>query len=145
MRSASVPTIARVAIGLALASPAAAQLTDLVSHTSFRVCADPANLPFSNEAGEGFENKIAELFADRLGLPVQYAWYPMAQGFVRRTLIENLCDVIPGFAQGDEMVLNTNHYYTSAYVLVVRADSDLANVTTARRPRSSATSTRATP
>lgn len=120
---------------LVLASPAYAQLTDLVSRTSFRVCADPANLPFSNEAGEGFENRIAQLFADKLGLPVEYTWYPMAQGFVRRTLIENHCDVIPGYAQGDEMVLNTNHYYTSAYVLVARADSDLANVTTLADPR----------
>ena len=78
----------------ALAAPAAAQLTDLVSRTAFRVCADPANLPFSNEAGEGFENEIAELFAEKLGRELQYTWYPMAQGFVRRTLIENRCDVI---------------------------------------------------
>lgn len=124
-----------LAVALVLAQPVSAQLSDLVSHTAFRVCADPANPPFSNEAGEGFENKIAELFADELGLPVQYTWYPMAQGFVRRTLLENRCDVIPGFAQGDEMVLNTNHYYTSAYVLVARSDSDLADVTTLADPR----------
>lgn len=124
-----------LAVALVLAQPASAQLSDLVSHTAFRVCADPANPPFSNEAGEGFENKIAELFADKLGLPVQYTWYPMAQGFVRRTLLENRCDVIPGFAQGDEMVLNTNHYYTSPYVLVLRSDSNLADMTTLADPR----------
>lgn len=124
-----------VALALALAQPVSAQLSDLVSRTAFRVCADPANLPFSNEAREGFENRIAELFADKLGLPVQYTWYPMAQGFVRRTLVEHRCDVIPGFAQGDEMVLNTNHYYTSAYVLVVSSDSDLANLMTLADPR----------
>jgi quinoprotein dehydrogenase-associated probable ABC transporter substrate-binding protein len=124
-----------LAAALACASPAPAQLTDLVSRTALRVCADPANLPFSNEAGEGFENRIAELLADEMGLPVQYTWYPMAQGFVRRTLIDNHCDVIPGYAQGDEMVLNTNHYYTSAYVLVLPAASDLADVTTLADPR----------
>ena len=126
---------AALATALILASPASAQLSDLVSKTAFRVCEDPANLPFSNEAGEGFENRIADLFAEKLGLPIQYAWYPMATGFVRRTLIDNNCDVIPGYAQGDEMVLNTNHYYTSAYVLVVRSDSDLADVETLADPR----------
>ena len=91
---------------------AAAQLTDLVSRTAFRVCADPSDLPFSNEAGEGFENEIAALFAEHFGRELQYTWYPMSTGFVRRTLLEYRCDVIPGYAQGDEMVLNTNHYYT---------------------------------
>ena len=51
-----------------------------------RVCADPHNLPFSNEAGEGFENKIAELLAEELGRPVAYTWYPQSIGFVRNTL-----------------------------------------------------------
>ena len=123
-----------LAAALGTALPAAAQLTDLVSRTAFRVCADPANLPFSNEAGEGFENEIAELFAETLGRELQYTWFPMAQGFVRRTLVENRCDVIIGYAQGDELVLNTNHYYTSTHVLVTRADSDLADVDDARRP-----------
>jgi quinoprotein dehydrogenase-associated probable ABC transporter substrate-binding protein len=116
-------------------APAFAQLTDLVSRTAFRVCADPANMPFSNEAGEGFENEIAELFAAELGRELQYTWFPMALGFVRRTLVENRCDVIIGFAQGDEFVLNTNHYYTSTHVMVVRADGPLADVTTLADPR----------
>ena len=124
-----------VAAAMAVAAPAQAQLADLVSPTLFRVCDDPANLPFSNKAGEGFENKISELFAERLGRELQYTWYPMATGFVRRTLMANLCDVIPGYAQGDELVLNTNHYYTSAYVLVVPSNRDLADVTTLADPR----------
>jgi quinoprotein dehydrogenase-associated probable ABC transporter substrate-binding protein len=117
------------------AVPAGAQLSDLVSRTAFRVCADPANLPFSNREGEGFENAIAELFADSLDRELQYTWYPMAQGFVRRTLIDNNCDVIIGYAQGDEMVLNTNHYYTSVYTVVTRSDSDLADLETLADPR----------
>ena len=127
--------IAGALLALSLALPAQAQLVDLVSRTAFRVCADPANLPFSNEVRDGFENEIAELFAEKLGRELQYTWYPMAQGFVRRTLMDQRCDVIVGYAQGDEMVLNTNHYYTSVYVLLTRAASDLADVATLSDPR----------
>ncbi|MCB2125990.1 MAG: quinoprotein dehydrogenase-associated putative ABC transporter substrate-binding protein [Rhodobacteraceae bacterium] len=120
---------------LFLAAPLAAQQTsDLVSDTAFRVCADPANRPMSAEDGSGFENRIAELLAADLGLPLEYTWYPMATGFIRRTLAENRCDVVIGYAQGDELVLNTNHYYTSAYVLIVKADGPLAGVTALSDP-----------
>ncbi len=116
-------------------SAASAQTSDLVSKSAFRVCADPANMPFSNRAGEGFENKIAELMAEKLGKPLQYTWFPMATGFIRRTLRENRCDVVIGYAQGHELVLNTNHYYVSNYVMVVKADSELADLTTMADPR----------
>lgn len=109
-------------------APAGAQVADLVDRAAFRVCADPANLPLSSEDGTGFENRIAELMAAELGVPVQYAWFPQVIGFVRQTLGAAKCDVVIGYAQGDELVLNTNHYYTSTHVLVVRADSDLASV-----------------
>lgn len=113
---------------LALASPAGAQVADLVDRSAFRVCADPANLPLSSEDGTGFENQIAELFARELGVKVQYTWFPQVIGFLRQTLSVGKCDVVIGFPQGDELVLNTNHYYTSTHVLVVRADSDLVAV-----------------
>ncbi|WP_245890934.1 substrate-binding domain-containing protein [Albidovulum aquaemixtae] len=117
------------------AVPADAQETsDLVSDAAFRVCADPANRPLSVEDGSGFENRIAELFAGELGLPVKYTWFPMATGFIRRTLAANECDVVIGYAQGDELVLNTNHYYTSAYVLIAEADGPLAGVTALSDP-----------
>ncbi|MGF1658085.1 MAG: substrate-binding domain-containing protein [Rubrimonas sp.] len=131
----------RGALGLLLAAAcvmagaARADTSDLVSDTHFRVCADPANMPFSNEAGEGFENRLAELFAEKLGRPVLYTWFPQATGFIRRTLRENRCDVVIGFAQGHELVLNTNHYYTSAYVFVTRADGPLADVDEIGDPR----------
>jgi hypothetical protein len=64
----------------------AQQSPDLVSQTELRVCADPHNLPFSNQQGEGFENKIAELLAHDLNLKLSYTWYPDSQGFVRATL-----------------------------------------------------------
>lgn len=120
---------------LLLPLPSSAQTSDLVSQSRFRVCADPANVPFSNKDGQGFENKIAELMADRIGRPLEYTWFPQALGFVRRTLRENRCDVIIGFAQGHDLVLNTNHYYTSAYVLVTLPDSPLAGVDAISDPK----------
>ena len=84
-----------------------------------RVCADPNNLPFSNDRGEGFENEIAELVAERLGVPVRYTWHPETMGFVRNTLRAYLCDVVMGVASGNELVQNTNPYYRSTYVLAL--------------------------
>lgn len=123
-------------LALALAPMAGrAQVADLVSPTALRVCADPGNMPLSDKSGEGFENKIAELVAKELGRELQYTWYPMAMGFVRQTLGAVRCDVIIGYAQGDELVLNTNAYYTSSYVIVTRADSDLKDVAALADPR----------
>ena len=117
------------------ATPAWTQTSDLVSKTAFRVCADPANYPMSDDQEGGFENRLAELMAERLGLPVDYTWYPMSTGFIRNTLRANECDVVMGYAQGHELVLNTNHYYTSAYVLIVPEGSELADATTLADPR----------
>nr|WP_244523603.1 substrate-binding domain-containing protein [Bosea sp. BIWAKO-01] len=103
---------------------------DLVNHDVLRVCSDPANLPFSNEAGQGFENKIAELVAADLKLPLEYTWFPQATGFVRQTLFAKRCDLIIGYAQGDDLVLNSNHYYRSSYALVHRPGQGLDGVAT---------------
>lgn len=116
-------------LSLCVTAQTLAQTTDLVAKTTFRVCADPANMPFSNKAGEGFENKIAELFAEKLDMPLRYFWFPQAVGFVRKTLGEKRCDVVIGYAQGHELVLNTNHYYVSSYVLLTNPDGPLADVT----------------
>lgn len=137
MRARLTSGVLAAVIGLMTigAAPASAQLTDLVSESAFRVCADPANMPMSSETGEGFENEIAEHFAEALDRELQYTWFPMALGFLRNTLLAYRCDVIIGYAQGDEMVLNTNHYYTSTYVIVTRSDSDIADVETIADPR----------
>ena len=108
---------------------------DLVNRTALRVCADPANMPFSNDKGEGFENKIAEIVAAELKVPVEYTWFPQATGFIRQTLFAKRCDVVIGYAQGDELVLNTNHYYRSTYALVYRAGSGLDGVDSLADPR----------
>jgi len=93
-------------------------------------------LPFSNEKGEGFENKLAELAAAKLGRKsVHYTWFPMATGFVRNTLRANRCDVIMGYAQGDVLVQNTNPYYRSTYALVFKKGSGLDGVDTIEDPK----------
>ncbi len=111
------------------ASGVMAQTSDLKSDDRLRVCADPANLPMSHEDESGYENALAELIADKLDVPVAYAWFPMATGFVRNTLNVKRCDVVMSYAQGHELVLNTNHYMTSVYTLIVPEDGPLAEVT----------------
>jgi quinoprotein dehydrogenase-associated probable ABC transporter substrate-binding protein len=108
---------------------------DLVNRLSLRVCADPANMPFSNDKGEGFENKIAEIVAADLKVPVEYVWFPQATGFIRQTLFSKRCDVVMGYAQGDELVLNTNAYYRSVYALVYRKGGSLDGVDRLADPR----------
>lgn len=109
---------------------------ELVDPDVLRVCADPSNMPFTDESGGGFENKLAELVAAKTGRKsVAYTWYPMATGFVRNTLRANRCDIIMGYAQGDELVQNTNAYYRSAYVMVFKKGSGLDGVETIEDPR----------
>jgi quinoprotein dehydrogenase-associated probable ABC transporter substrate-binding protein len=103
---------------------------ELVDPKVLRVCADPRNLPFSNEKGEGFENKLAELFAEKLQKKLDYMYFPQATGFVRMTLGTHRCDVIMGFPQGDDLVQGTNPYYRTAYALVAKQGSGLDDVTT---------------
>lgn len=83
-----------------------------------RVCADPNNLPFSNEAQEGLENKVINLLAEELGKEVRYTWFPQSVGFVRNTLRLRQCDLISGITTTSEKVQNTNPYYHSAYAIV---------------------------
>lgn len=101
---------------------------ELVDPNVLRVCADPRNMPFSDEKGEGFENKIAELLADKLHKKLEYAYVPQAVGFVRLTLGAHRCDVILGFPQGDDLAQPTNPYYRTAYALVTKPGSGLEGV-----------------
>lgn len=134
-----VCAVCTLALALAVSlqrAPAFAQTTsDLVARSALRVCADPANLPFSNERRQGFENKIADLIGAKLDLPVVYTWFPQATGFVRRTLRDRKCDIIMGFSQGHEMVQNTNHYYRSTYVMVFKTGGKLEGIENLDDPR----------
>lgn len=102
-----------------------AQTSEAVDQAALRVCSDPNNLPFSNEAGEGFENRIAELFAAELGVPVRYTWYPNTVGFIRNTLRLRKCDLVLAAPTASELLQNTNPYYRSTYALVFAKDSGI--------------------
>src|ERR1700730_8323642 len=108
---------------------------EVVDPKVLRVCADPHNMPFSTDKREGFENKLAELLAERLGKGISYTWYPQAPGFVRNTLAAHKCDVIMGAPQGDDLVQVTNPYYRTAYALVFKQGSGLEGVETIEDPR----------
>lgn len=123
------------ALGLSGTLPAAAQTSDLVNRSSLRVCADPANMPMSNEKRQGFENRIAALLGEKLNIPVVYEWFPQATGFVRQTLNLKKCDLIIGFAQGHELVQNTNHYYRSIYVMFHKKGGELDDVISLDDPK----------
>ncbi len=88
-----------------------------------RVCADPNNLPFSNDRREGFENRIAELLAHDMGTTVQFSWRPQMRGFVRKGLKAGACDVYMGVPAGFGPLLTTKPYYRSTYVIVYRTGS----------------------
>jgi quinoprotein dehydrogenase-associated probable ABC transporter substrate-binding protein len=124
-------------IAMSVAGDARAQTSDsgdlsfeLVDPKVLRVCADPRNLPFSNEKGEGFENKLAEFFAEKLQKKLDYVFFPQATGFVRMTLGAHRCDVIMGFPQGDDLVQGTNPYYRTSYALIAKQGSGLEDVDT---------------
>ena len=108
--------------GAAVAAPATAPRRVLT------VCADPNNLPFSNRAGEGFENRIAELIAKDMNADISYVWWAQRRGYVRNTLTEAKCDLWPGVASQVDMVQTTKPYYRSAYVFVTRADKPLSGL-----------------
>ncbi|PVE23604.1 quinoprotein dehydrogenase-associated putative ABC transporter substrate-binding protein [Microvirga sp. KLBC 81] len=91
-----------------------------VQARELRVCADPNNMPFSNEAGEGFENKLVSLIADELGAEVRYTWWAQRRGFLRNTLKAGACDLVPGLPANLEGVRTTAPYYRSSYVFVTR-------------------------
>lgn len=108
---------------------------ELVDPKFLRVCSDPNNLPFSNQKGEGFENKIADLIGKKLGKKVSYDYFPMATGFVRKTLNSYKCDVIIGYPQGGDIAQPTLPYYRTAYSLVFKKGSELEGVTTLEDPK----------
>ena len=116
----------RLACGVCLTMLSSA----LLAQESFKVCADPLNPPYSSEKLDGFENKIADLFARELGQPLEYTWFPQRLGFIRNTLMAPVnetevdsktfkCDVVMSVPANSDMTLTTKPYYRSTYVLLV--------------------------
>ena len=117
-----------VAAALLAAAPAGAQ----APWDTLKVCADPNNLPFSNRDEEGFENKLAQIWARELGVEVEYTWFPHRRGFERNTLNAEdperggyKCDVIVGVPDGYDLAMTTRPYYRSTYALVYVAGREL--------------------
>lgn len=133
--SALVSAAFACGVGADLAAATETNNPDLVNRKALRVCGTPENLPYSNEKFEGFENKIANVIAEELKLPVEYTWFPQAPGMVRKTLAAKRCDVILQTVQADEFTLNTNAYYRTTYALVYKKGSGLDGVTSIMDPR----------
>jgi quinoprotein dehydrogenase-associated probable ABC transporter substrate-binding protein len=114
-----LPSLAAFFLLLTISGAAAAEPNDSV----LKVCADPNNLPYSNAAGEGFENRLAELLAQSMGKKVEYTWWAQRRGFIRNTLKAGRCDVVMGLPSGFDEALTTHPYYQSSYVLVYRQNS----------------------
>jgi len=138
------PTVGRasriVLLGLLLVN---APLLAAAERTALKVCADPYNMPFSNEEQQGFENRIAELMAEWLELPLEYAWFPQRMGFIRNTLRAEIgegvykCDLVMGVPDRFELAATTEPYYASTWSLVyakgrslddIRAPGDVAKL-----------------
>lgn len=123
------------------AGPAMAQApglglgAELVDPNVLRVCADPNDLPFSNQERQGFENRIAAVLAQTLGKKLGFTWQPQVFGFLRLTLYDYRCDVVMGMTQGNHEVENSNAYYRSAYALMYRPDSGFDGIQNLEDPR----------
>jgi mxaJ protein len=109
---------------LATGGPARVK-ADARGANALRVCADPNNLPFSNAAQQGFENRIVSMIGVELSRPVEYTWWAQRRGFVRNTLNARACDLVSGTASGMEMLVTTRPYYKSTYVFLSRHDRHL--------------------
>ena len=113
-----------------------AAITHALGAPSLRVCADPDNMPFSNDKGEGFENKLAALIAEQLGRKLDYSWFAEKTGYVPNTMGKDACDLVMGYAQGTGLIEDTNPYYYASYVLITRADAaELMGVASLSDPR----------
>ena len=99
-----------------------------------RVCADPNNMPFSNQRQEGLENKLAELVAEQMGAKLEYSWWSERGSLVKNTLNSGRCDVLMGVPASLDQVTATDPYYRSTYVFVTRRDRDLS-ITSLGDPR----------
>lgn len=126
MRCPSARALQALALLVAVAACDDASTTKRTADARvLRVCSDPNNLPFSNEAQEGFENALAALVARDLGARVEYTWWAQRRGFIRNTLSAGDCDVVMGMPASMELALTTRPYYRSSYVFVTRRDRNL--------------------
>jgi mxaJ protein len=127
--------LAAAAACLVASAAARADAPPVESDKVLRVCADPNNMPLSNKAGEGFENRIAELLARDLGWKLEYTWFPQRMGFIRNTLRARdpdqdryKCDLVIGVPVGYDLTLTTPAYYHSTWAMVIPKGKGLDDV-----------------
>jgi mxaJ protein len=130
---ARIPALTALA-ALAVAVPARAQRPAPLEPGRIRVCADPDNLPSSNDKGEGYENKIASLIAKDLNAKLEYVWYPTRRGYFR-ILNGMYCDLAVEAPAGLDMAGATKPYFRSGYYFITRQGSGLEDVTSLADPR----------
>ena len=121
--SGVLPLILILILVLAAAAAGCADETPQPAARELRVCADPNNLPFSNDRAQGFENRLADLVAEEMGATVRYTWWAQRRGFIRNTLRSLACDVVMGVPTSYELVLATRPYYRSTYVFLQRREA----------------------
>src|SRR4051812_13120984 len=131
----NVKTASLTLFALTACSSSKSKLDEPPLPETLRVCADPNNLPFSNDRKQGFENEIADLIGRDLGIPVTYTWMPQRRGFIRNTLKAKSCDVVMGEPAAFGMAHVTTPYYRSSYVFVTRADRHLSDLRSFDDPR----------
>jgi quinoprotein dehydrogenase-associated probable ABC transporter substrate-binding protein len=137
-RGAAVLMSACLALGGSCCLAAPGEAVTKPSEAVLKVCADPSNLPLSNDKGEGYENKIAEALAHDLNMRVEYTFFPQRIGFIRNTLRsrdeqshEYKCDLIVGVPKDYDLTATTQPYMHSTYALIFAARADLAELRTA--------------
>ncbi len=123
-RGIPLPPLRLLGVLLLTAILAACAPAEPESVRTLRVCADPNNLPFSNEQEEGFENRLAHLVAEEMDARLSYTWWAQRRGFIRNTLRADSCDLVMGIPSSFELALATRPYYRSSYVFVYPADAD---------------------
>ena len=126
-KPARKPALARLVVGACVGiavvlGAARVESAEPAGGAVLRVCADPDNMPFSNAKGEGFENKLAELIAQKLDARLEYSWFAEATGYVPNTMGSGACDLVMGYAQGTGLIEDTNPYYYTSYLLIYRQD-----------------------
>jgi mxaJ protein len=148
-RSYALAIMAALVLSMVFCSRVIGQ--EIGRRTAFKVCADPYSLPTSNREQQGYENKIAQLFAHDLGLPLQYEWFPQRLGFIRNTLKNNdtpdggyKCDLVMGVPEKFELAATTKPYYRSTWAMVyvkgrgldeIRLPQDLINLPPEKKSR----------
>lgn len=121
--------MATLLVGLALSAQSSLKAEETLNGKRpepLRVCADPGNMPMSNDKGEGYSNKIASIIAEGMGTTVSYFYRPyLNRGLTRQTFDNNECDILMDMTPDDERMITTQPLFKSTFVLAYRNDKGM--------------------